>query len=112
MWDAITSCDRSLGRVEPRRGTLDPKISWQLHPDDVATLVRALYVLAEIFFAAGAKRILPGVHGMPDVLHSLEEAEALLRSPPRAKDLLVGGNHAFCTTRIHRDPDRGVVDEL
>jgi choline dehydrogenase-like flavoprotein len=112
VWDAIASCDLSLGRVEPRRGTLDPKISWQLHPDDVAILARALYVLAEIFFAAGARQILPGVHGMPDVLHSLEEAEALLRSPPGAKDLLVGGNHAFCTTRMHRDPARGVVDEL
>jgi len=25
---------------------------------------------------------------------------------------VIGGNHAFCTTRMHGDPDRGVVDEL
>ena len=25
---------------------------------------------------------------------------------------MVGGNHAFCTTRMHGDPKQGVVDEL
>jgi choline dehydrogenase-like flavoprotein len=111
-WDAIGSCNHSLGRVEPRRGTLDPKLLWQLHPDDVPILARALYVLCEIFFAAGALRVLPGVHGVPEVMHTLEEADVLRRHPLRATDLVIGGNHAFCTTRMHGDPDRGVVDEL
>lgn len=110
-WDAIGSCNRSLGTVEPRRGTLDPKLSWHLHPDDVPILARALYVLCEIFFAAGARRVLPGVHGLPDVIHSLEEASVLRRHRLRPGDLVIGGNHAFCTTRMHGDPARGVVDE-
>ena len=112
VWDAIGSCNHSLGRVEPRRGTLDPNISWRLHEDDVPILARALYVLAEIFFAAGATRILPGVHGVAPVLHSLAEADVLRRHPLRPQDLVIGGNHAFCTTRMHGDPRRGVVDEL
>ncbi len=112
IWDAIASCNRSTGRVEARRGTLEPKLSWRLHPDDVPILQRALYVLAEIFFAAGADHILPGVHGIPDVLHSLAEADALRSHRLRPGDLVVGGNHAFCTTRMHGDPERGVVDEL
>ena len=29
----------------------------------------------------------------------------------RGYDLVTGGNHAFCTTRMHGDPARGVVDE-
>lgn len=111
-WDAIGSCNRSLGSVEARRGTFDPKLAWKLHPDDVPILARALYVLAEIFFAAGAERILPGVHGVPDVLHSLAEADALRSHALRPTDLVIGGNHAFCTTRMHGDPRRGVVDEL
>ena len=109
-WDAIASCDHSLGTVEPRRGSLDPKLTWKLHPDDVPILVRSLQVLAEIFFAAGATKILPGVNGIPDVLHSPDEAEVLRRHPLRASDLVLGGNHAFCTTRMHGDPTRGVVD--
>lgn len=110
-WDAIASCHHSLGRVRARRGTLDPAITWRLDSRDVVILQRALWVLAEIFFAAGARKILPGVHGMPDEMSSLAEAEVLRAKPMRATDVVIGGNHVFCTTRMHGDPARGVVDE-
>jgi choline dehydrogenase-like flavoprotein len=112
IWDAICACNRSLGRVRPRRRSFDPVLHWRLHPDDLPILRKALWSLAEIFFAAGARSILPGVHGIPPELHSLQEAEILRRHPIRAGDLVTGGNHAFCTTRMHGDPARGVVDEL
>jgi choline dehydrogenase-like flavoprotein len=112
VWDAIGSCNRSLGRVRPRRGTLDPQLVWHLHPDDVPILAKALWTLCEIFFAAGAHTVLPGVHGLPEEMRSLEEAEVLRRSPLRPTDLVLGGNHAFCTTRMHGDPALGVVDEF
>ena len=112
IWDAIGACHRSLGRVEARRGTLDPRLVWHLHPADLGVLTRALFVLAEIFFAAGARSLVPGVHGLPDEIHSLDEARALLTREIRASDLVMGGNHAFCTTRMHGDPARGVVDEF
>jgi choline dehydrogenase-like flavoprotein len=85
---------------------------WRLHPADLGVLTRALYVLAEIFFAAGARSLVPGVHGIPDEVHSLDEARVLLSREIRASDLVMGGNHAFCTTRMHGDPARGVVDEF
>ncbi len=112
IWDAIASCDRSLGRVSVKRGSLDPVLRWSLHPADVPILSHALWVLAEIFFAAGARTIIPGVHGVAPELHSLREAEVLRDRPLRATDLVLGGNHVFCTTRMHGDPRLGVVDEL
>ena len=111
IWDAIASCNRSLGRVRPRRVGLDPVLQWRLHPDDLPVLKRALWTLTELLFAAGAKTVLPGVHGIPPELHSLEEAEVLRRHPIRDRDLVLGANHVFCTTRMHGDPRRGVVDE-
>ena len=112
FWDAIGSCNRSVGRVAaPRRG-LDPKLSWRLHPEDVPILARALYVLAEIFFAAGAHTIVPGVHGVADEMRSLDEAQVLRTRRYRASDFISGGNHAFCSTRMHGDPAQGVVDEF
>jgi choline dehydrogenase-like flavoprotein len=112
IWDAIGSCNRSTGRVEPRRGSLEPKLTWRLHPEDLEVLTKALYVLAEIFFAAGARSILPGVHGLPEEMHSIDEARELQSGRVRGSDLVLGGNHAFCTTLMHGDPSRGVVDEL
>jgi len=112
IWDAIGSCNRSLGRVRARRGTLDPALTYALHPDDVKLLGEAMWVLAQIFFAAGATSVLPGVHRMPDEMFSLAEAEVLRTGDLRASDLTCGGNHVFSTTRMHGDPQQGVVDEL
>ncbi len=112
-WDAIASCHRSLGTVKAKRGaTLDPALRWHFHPDDVPTLGAALYQIARIFFAAGATRVLPGAHGIPDELHSMDEAEMLRTHAFEATDFVVASNHAFCTTRMHGDPARGVVDEF
>jgi choline dehydrogenase-like flavoprotein len=112
VWDAITSCHRSLGRVRARRGSMDPTLRWSFHPEDARVVGRTLQVLTELFFAAGARKVLPGVYGIPDELHSLDEAEILRRREIRPTDLVVASNHAFCTTRMHGDPGRGVVDEL
>ncbi len=111
VWDAIASTHKSLGRVRARRGTLDPALTWHMHPDDVPILKRALFVLTEIYFAAGATKVTPGVNGVPEILYSRDEADVLLNHPIQASDLVCGGNHAFCTTRMHGDPARGVVDE-
>ncbi len=111
VWDAIASTHKSLGTVKARRRGLDPKLTWHLHPDDVRVLARSLWVLTEIFFAAGATKIMSGVARKADVMHSLAEAEPLRSEPIAARDLVSGGNHAFCTTRMHGDPSRGVTDE-
>jgi choline dehydrogenase-like flavoprotein len=112
IWDAIGSCNQSVGTVEARSGGLDPVLRWHLHRDDTPILKNALFTLAEIFFAAGARKVVPGVHGIPDELHSLDEARVLKTHDIRGTDLVMGGNHAFCTTRMHGDPNKGVVDEL
>ena len=48
---------------------------------------------------------------LPDEMESPAQAEALRQKSLRASDLVLGGNHAFCTTRMHGDARRGVVDE-
>jgi choline dehydrogenase-like flavoprotein len=112
IWDAIGSCNRSVGRVRERRRSFDPKLTWRLHPEDVPILTQALLRLIEIFFAAGASKVLPGVHGIAHEMNSVSEAEVLRKRPLRASELVLGGNHAFCTTRMHGNPAHGVVDEL
>jgi choline dehydrogenase-like flavoprotein len=111
VWDAIASTHRSTGSVRSRFRSMNPAIRWQLHPEDMKIMLRSIHVLAEIFFAAGAEKIMPGVHGLPDELHSAEEAEVLRDHPIRPGDLVTASSHVFCTTRMHGDPAQGVVDE-
>ena len=109
--DAIASCHRSLGTVRPRRrGSLDPVLHWRLHPEDLPVLARALGVIVDVLFAAGARKVLPGVHGLPDEMTPADVAR-LRAHGFRASDFVMAANHAFCTTRMHGDPRRGVVDE-
>ncbi|MCZ6465591.1 MAG: GMC family oxidoreductase [Proteobacteria bacterium] len=113
VWDAIASCHHSVGTVKARRGSnLDPILNWKFHPDDLPVLVNALWVLARLFFAAGAKKIVSGVQRLPYEMHSLEEAEVLRSGRVRPSDLVFGANHVFCSTRMHGDSGKGVVDEL
>jgi choline dehydrogenase-like flavoprotein len=109
--DAIASCHRSLGSVRPRRsGSLDPLLHWRLHPDDLPVLGQALRTIVDVLFAAGASKVLPGVHGLPDELVP-GDVDALRRQRFRPSDFVMAANHAFCTTRMHGDPAQGVVDE-
>jgi choline dehydrogenase-like flavoprotein len=111
IWDGFASTQRSFGTVRPQRRTLDPAIRWNLHPDDAKVLGKALWMLARIFFAAGARKILAGVHRVPDEIQSLDEAEILRIHDYLPTDLTCGANHVFGTTRMHGDPGKGVVDE-
>jgi choline dehydrogenase-like flavoprotein len=111
FFDAIISANHSLGRVKARWRSLNPILQWRIDPRDVAILRRALRVIAEIHFAAGARKILPGVQGVPDIMTELDEARLLDSELVQPSGLVLGGNHVFCTTRMHGDPTRGVVDE-
>ncbi len=111
-WDAIISANRSLGRVVARRWGMDPVLHWSFHPDDVGIVQRALYVLVELFFAAGAKKVVHGVHGLKDEFHGLEDAAELRTKRLRPTDFVCAANHAFSSTRMHGNPRHGVVDEL
>ncbi len=111
IWDAISSANRSLGRVKKRFRSLEPVLHWRLHPDDAMIIRRSLYVIAQLFFAAGARKILPGVLGLPDEMTNVEAAAVLDSPAVQPGNLVIGGNHVFSTTRMHGDPTRGVVDE-
>ena len=111
VFDAIASCDLSQGRVRERGKSLQPDMRWSFHPDDAAILAHAVWVMTEIFFAAGARKVVPGVAGHPDEMYSLAEAEVLRKKPPRAGDMVCASTHVFGTARMHGDPRHGVVDE-
>jgi choline dehydrogenase-like flavoprotein len=109
--DAIASCHRSLGSVRPRRrGSLDPVLHWRLDPEDLPVLGRALAVIVDVLFAAGARKVLPGVHGLPDEM-GLADAALLRDRSYRATDFVMAANDAFCSTRMHGAAAQGVVDE-
>jgi choline dehydrogenase-like flavoprotein len=65
--------------------------------------------LAEMHFAAGARRVYPGVHGGPEVLTSPDELAKLdgLSTDPRDYSLIA--SHLFATCRMSADERTGVA---
>jgi choline dehydrogenase-like flavoprotein len=110
-FDVIIAADHSRGLVRPRRGSWDPDIRFELDPRDVKRLQRGLGILSDICWAAGAEAVMPGLHGVPDMLRSREEAEILRRMRLTARQTISAANHAFGTARMSRRSEDGVVDE-
>ncbi|MEM9695179.1 MAG: GMC family oxidoreductase N-terminal domain-containing protein [Myxococcota bacterium] len=109
-FDVICAADNSSGIVKPRGKSWDPHIKYNFDAEDVAIMQKGLGILADICWEAGAHSILPGLHGVPEVITSRDEAEIIRTYPMKANHTVSAANHAFCTTRMSRDPDRGAVD--
>ena len=98
--------DDSRGTVHAVRG--QPVIRYWLSERDVAHIKRALDVLAQIFFAAGARVLHLPVAGF----HMLrpDDLPALRRARLRPWDLDLSAYHPLGTARMGRDPASSVVD--
>jgi choline dehydrogenase-like flavoprotein len=97
--------DTSRGSVHGLRG--QPVIRYWLSERDVSHIKRGLDVLAQIFFAAGARRVHFPVAGF-DVLRA-DDLPAFRRARIRPWDLDLSAYHPLGTARMGRDPASSVV---
>ena len=102
--------DESAGSVRATRGGW-PRVTYQLGATDARKLARAIGLTAEIFFAAGAREVYPGVHSRP-VLHGIDEARALQHVTLPAADFEMMAFHPQGTARMGEDPRAAVTDSV
>jgi choline dehydrogenase-like flavoprotein len=98
--------DSSTGSVRNVMG--QPVIQYWLNDKDVSHIKRGMDVLAQVFFAAGARRVHTGISGF-DVLESPDDLAALRRANIRPWDLDVSAYHPLGTARMGSDPASSVV---
>jgi choline dehydrogenase-like flavoprotein len=110
-FDVIVAADRSHGTVRARRSGMDPDLTFHFHEADMALLQRGLGILSDICWASGAVGILPGLHGVPELIESKAESEILKTRKLAPADTVTAANHAFGTTRMSKRPEDGAVDE-
>src|SRR5438094_550839 len=101
--------DTGSGRVRRLPGRREPLITYWLAPADARALCDGIALVAEIFFAAGAKSVSPGVAGMPELGHP-REAAALRAGGFGPSALQPTGFHPMGTARMGGDPGRSVTD--
>ncbi len=93
---------RSLGGV--------PVVRYALSADDLLIARRGVRVLSELFFAAGAVAVAPGVSGVAPELSSMAQAHALESlAPLEAGAYSMSMTHLFGTARMGSDAATSVV---
>ncbi len=75
-------------------------VRYALGPDDLRKAGRAVQLLADLFFAAGAREVYPMVGGAPKVLKSAAELPAALPLDARAYSMSM--THLFATAPLGR----------
>jgi choline dehydrogenase-like flavoprotein len=99
---------RAHGRVS--RNALGGKsIAFDLGPEDVRTLKLGVFRLCELMLAAGAREVLPGVHGLPERIRSLDEIARLHDLPDDPRLFHCIASHVFGTAAMGRDARTSVV---
>lgn len=83
----------TLASEKDRFGKNSVRLDWRLSPVDMQSAIRSQEILGEEFSQAGLGRL---------------HIELNDETPPQ---LITGGWHQMGTTRMHRDPKKGVVDE-
>ena len=105
MWGVdLRAC--AEGTVSERFGR--PVIRFGLDGRDMSNLRAALRFTAEMFFAAGARAVLPGVAGLPDRINP-GDARLLANGPEDARAYSLITTHLFGTARMSVRPEAGVV---
>jgi choline dehydrogenase-like flavoprotein len=102
--------------TDPAGGTVsldkkgNPKIRLKLSDVDLERLRRGLATLARIYFAAGARRVVPAMFA-PFELASDADLDTIDAAIGKPDDLLFGSAHPQGGNVMSRDPAQGVVDE-
>ena len=107
-WAAALRAE-AQGTVRPSR-IFGDLVRYTLTAGDLERLRRGLKALAEIHFLAGARLVLPGVHGMPDTLASPDQLKLFDAAPldPGAYSMLA--THLFGGCVAGRSAEDSVVD--
>jgi choline dehydrogenase-like flavoprotein len=101
----VMVCDTARGSVREIAGL--PLARYDLHPDDARRFQRGFELLADIWWAAGARRIAVPLAGVPVLRDG--DSGPLRRARVRPRDVAAMAFHPLGTARAGADPERSVV---
>jgi choline dehydrogenase-like flavoprotein len=100
---------RAYAEGAVRRGLNGTDIRFELEPRDVDNLRRGLRFTAELLFAAGAREVITGIHGLPERLTRPDQVQLLESGPRDSACYSLALTHLFGTARMSVRPRDGVV---
>ncbi|MDP8257564.1 MAG: GMC family oxidoreductase [Candidatus Alcyoniella australis] len=100
--------DGPNGRIVPTSGP-DPMILYRMPVPEKNLAVKAMQMLAEIFFAAGAKQVLTGFHGL-ERFENMDQVRAVDADQIKGNQIECAAFHPLGTARMGHSSEDSVVD--
>jgi len=100
--------DGPNGRIVPTMGP-EPLMLYNMQTEEKNLAVRGLKMLAEVFFAAGAKKVLSAFHGLEE-FDNMDQINAVDPERIKANQIECAAFHPLGTARMGTDPRDSVVD--
>ena len=108
-WTAWVNGEDSVGRVRSLPGGVF-NLRYDLGAGDATRMQEGAARLAEMYVAAGARAVLPGMHGLAPRYEPADAADAIRGAKLTPQDFRIVANHVFGSTAMGSDPRRHVVD--
>ncbi len=96
------------GRVQ--LGPVGPLVFYEPTARDLGRAQDALTLICRMMFAAGAVEVYPGIDGVPEVLRSIAEVDAMAEHAWTRSQVHLVASHLFGTAVAGSDPTCSVVD--
>ncbi|MFO0697277.1 MAG: GMC family oxidoreductase [Polyangiales bacterium] len=107
MWIHAVRAE-SVGRIWPTPFG-KPMVTYTLNERDMRVFREGTYLVAKMHFAAGAKHVLPGVHGLPYSIGP-DQVELLREGPLDPRAYVAIQSHLFGGAVMGADPRKAVCD--
>lgn len=107
MWVAAIRAE-SVGQVKVGFGG-KPAVHYTLNTNDMKRLRFGLHKVAKLHIAAGARHVIPGIHGMPYKLMP-NEVDKLLEASLDPRHYIAISSHLFGGSVMGADKERAVCD--
>lgn len=109
---AVIACriieSQSEGRIFRNPFSTWPIIWYSFAPADVEKARRAVVIASEIYFAAGARKVITGIHGFEQMEY--RDLDRLRTARLSVGDLEMMANHPQGSARMADSPEKGVAD--
>ncbi len=107
MWVVAVRAE-SVGRI--KRGLLgEVSVEYSFNRNDMDRLRKGLALMAKTHFAAGAKKVVSGIYGLPYEIGP-DQVGLIEEGPLDPRAYVVISSHLFGGTVMDKDPAKGVCD--
>ncbi len=110
VFDGWVSGDDSSGRVRTLPGTDKPDIQYDVGDADVRRLQETTALLCELFGAIGAKEVVHGIRGIPEVLSPADAVHEIRNGTFGNTDFMMASNHVMGGSAMGADQNRAVCN--